>query len=121
MTTMMTMTTMTMMTMMTATKMTTTMATMMTMAMTTMTTTMAKIAMAHDGCVEGNIVGDVGPVALTVTVTLAAREMVAAMAAVSATAMVETKAVDVAIATAHDGCVEGNCVGNAATWRVQPW
>ena len=51
-------------------------------------------------------------------VTAEARVMAAAMAAANLTTMVATTAVAMAMATAHNGCVEGNCVSNAAVVRV---
>ena len=46
--------------------------------------------------------------------TVEAGSMVAVMAAANAMAAAAMMVVVVAMATAHDGCIEGNCVGNVA-------
>ena len=45
--------------------------------------------------------------------------MAAAMAAANATVMAATTAVAASMAMARDGCVEGNCVGDASTMAVK--
>ena len=83
------------------------------MGMAAKTAVAVEMAMAHDGCVGGNGVGNAAVTAvMTTAVTSVARAMAAAMAAASATAMAVMMAVAAVMVMARNGCVRGNCISN---------